>query len=97
VKERESPNIRFKADEKKVSPFSHIPFLKLKDLFNPNAHIIIYSGFPLSSGHSLKQRYEIGLIRKGEIPSLEEFESSLVARQPPKPTIEVTPCFDYCK
>jgi sulfur carrier protein ThiS adenylyltransferase len=97
VKEKKSPDIRSKAVEKKVSPSSRILLLKLKDLFKLNAHVIIYSGFPLSSGHFLKQRYEIGLIRKEEIPSLEEFESLLVARHTPKPTIKGTPYFDYCK
>jgi len=83
VKEKKSPNIRIKANEREVSPYSHITLLKLKDLFKPNANVIIYSGLPLSSGRPLKQGYEIGLIRKGEIPSSEEFVSLLVLRHPP--------------
>jgi hypothetical protein len=73
VKEKKSPDIWIKANEKEVSPSSRITLLKLKDLFKPNANIIIYSGFTLSLSRSLKQGYGIGLIQKGEIPSPEEF------------------------
>jgi hypothetical protein len=94
VKEKESPDIRFKANGKKVSSSSRIPLLKLKDLLKPNINVIVYSGFPLSSAYSLKQRNEIGHIWKREIPSLEEFGSLLVARHTPQSTIKVTSCLD---
>lgn len=83
MKERSSQEIRIKLNEKEVSVSSRLTFLQLKDQFKPDADVIIYNGFPLSSDHPLKQGDEIVLIRKGETPSQEEFQSLLMARHTP--------------
>ncbi len=57
--------------------------LQLKKQFKPNADVIIYNGFPISSDHSLQEGDEIIFIRKGEIPSHEEFECLMMARHTP--------------
>jgi sulfur carrier protein ThiS adenylyltransferase len=62
---------------------SHLTLLQLKNQFKPNADVLIYNGFPLSSDHSLQQGDEIVFIRKGETPSPEEFECLLMARHTP--------------
>ena len=57
--------------------------MHLRDQFKPNANVIIYNGFPLTSDHPLKQGDEIVFIQKGEIPSPEEFECLMMARHTP--------------
>ncbi len=57
--------------------------LQLKKQFKPNADVIIYNGFPISSDHSLQEGDAIIFIRKGEIPSHEEFECLMMARHTP--------------
>jgi sulfur carrier protein ThiS adenylyltransferase len=55
----------------------------LKKRFKPNADVIIYNGFALTSDHPLKGGDEIVFIQKGELPSSEEFECLLLARHTP--------------
>ena len=83
VNEKISQNIRIKVNEKEVSVPSHFTLLQLKNQLKPNATIIIYNGFPLSTDHSLEQDDEIVFIQKGETPSPEEFECLLMARHTP--------------
>jgi sulfur carrier protein ThiS adenylyltransferase len=83
VNEKISQNIRIKVNEKEVSVPSHFTLLQLKNQLKPNATIIIYNGFPLSTDHSLEQNDEIVFIQKGETPSPEEFECLLMARHTP--------------
>jgi sulfur carrier protein ThiS adenylyltransferase len=83
MNEKISQNIRIKVNEKEVSVPSHITLLQVKNQLKPNAHIIIYNGFPLSTDRSLKQDDEIVFIQKGEPPSPEEFECLLMARHTP--------------
>ncbi|MEW6376317.1 MAG: sulfur carrier protein ThiS adenylyltransferase ThiF [Thermodesulfobacteriota bacterium] len=83
MKGKTLPSIQIKINEKEVSVPSHFTLFQLKNQFKPDADVIIYNGFPLTSDHSLKQGDEIVLIQKGEIPSPEEFESLMMARHTP--------------
>ena len=83
VKEKSSPPIQIKINEKEASVPPHSTLLQLKNQFNPNANVIIYNGFPISSDHSLQEGDEIILIQKGEIPSPEECEYLMMARHTP--------------
>ncbi len=75
--------IQIKINEKRVSVSSHLTVLQLKNQFKPNAEVVIYNGFPVTSDHSLKEGDEIVFIQKGEVPSFEEFESLMMARHTP--------------
>jgi sulfur carrier protein ThiS adenylyltransferase len=78
------PNtIRVKVNEKEVSIPSNTALCRLKDQFKPNADVIIYNGFPIDSDSPLKEGDEMVFIKKGEIPSPEEFESFIMARHTP--------------
>ena len=69
---------------KKRCPFpSHTTLFQLKNQFKPNADVIIYNGFPVTSDRPLKEGDEIVFIQKGEIPSPEEFECLMMARHTP--------------
>ena len=83
MKEKNSPTIQIKVNEKEVSVPSHFTLFQLKKEFKPNANVMIYNGFPLTSDCSLKQGDEIVLIQKGETPSPEEFECLMMARHTP--------------
>ena len=83
MKEDVSQEIRIKVNEKEVSIPSTLTLPHLKDQFKPNANVIIYNGFQLTSDHPLKPGDEIVLIQKGEIPSAEEFECLMMARHTP--------------
>jgi sulfur carrier protein ThiS adenylyltransferase len=83
MKENVSDEIRIRVNEKEVSISPTRSLFHLKDQFKPNANLIIYNGFPISSDCPLKQGDEIVFIKKGEIPSPEEFESLMMARHNP--------------
>ena len=83
MKEDNSHEICIKVNEREVSIPSTLSLLHLRDQFKPNANVIIYNGFQLTSDHPLKQGDEIVLIQKGEIPSAEEFECLMMARHTP--------------
>jgi len=83
VKEKSSSMIQIKINEKEVSVPPHSTLLKVKNQFKPDADVIIYNGFPISSDHSIKEGDEIVFIQKGEIPSPEEFECLMMARHAP--------------
>ena len=83
MKEDVSQEIRIKVNEKEVSIPSTLSLFHLKDQFKPNANVIIYNGFPLTSDHPLKQGDEIVFIQKGETPSAEEIECLMMARHTP--------------
>jgi len=83
VEAKNSSLIRVKINEKEVSVPPHLTLLQLKDQYRPNADLIIYNGFQITSDSSLKEGDEIVLIQKGEIPSPEEFECLMVARHTP--------------
>jgi sulfur carrier protein ThiS adenylyltransferase len=72
-----------KVNEKEVSIPSNTALCRLKDQFKPNADVIIYNGFPIDSDSPLKEGDEMVFIKKGEIPSPEEFESFIMARHTP--------------
>jgi len=83
VKKRNSSSIDIKVNEKEVSVPPKTTLHQLKERFKPDADVIIYNGFPLTSDHPLKGGDEIVFIQKGELPSSEEFECLLLARHTP--------------
>ena len=83
MKEEVSRKIRITVNEKEVSIPSPFSLFQLKDQFKPNADLIIYNGFPVTSDSPLKQGDEIVFIQKGKIPSSEEFECLMMARHTP--------------
>ena len=72
-----------KVNEKETSVPSNITLFQVKNQFKPDAEVIIYNGFPVDSDRSLKEGDELVFIKKGEIPSSEEFESLMMARHSP--------------
>jgi sulfur carrier protein ThiS adenylyltransferase len=83
VKEPTPKNIQIKINEKEISIPLNTTLFHLKNQFKPNANLIIYNGFPVTSDYPLKQGDEIVFIQKGEIPSSEEFECLMMARHTP--------------
>ena len=83
MKKRNSSSIDIKVNEKEVSVPPKTTLHQLKERFKPDADVIIYNGFPLTSDHPLKGGDEIVFIQKGGLPSSEEFECLLMARHTP--------------
>jgi sulfur carrier protein ThiS adenylyltransferase len=83
MKNNASETIRIKVNEKEMSVSFPVTVHELKDQFKPDADLIIYNGFPLSSDHPLCEGDEVCLIRRGEIPSQEDLECLIVARHTP--------------
>ena len=75
--------MKVKVNEKETSVPSTITLFQLKNRFKPGAEVIIYNGFPVNSDRSLHEGDEIALIKRGEVPLPEEFESLMVARHTP--------------
>ncbi|NWF91590.1 MAG: sulfur carrier protein ThiS adenylyltransferase ThiF [Syntrophaceae bacterium] len=75
--------MQIKVNEKEVSVPSDFTLLQVRKEFKPDADVMIYNGFPLTSDCSLKEGDEVVLIRKGETPSSEEFECLMLARHTP--------------
>jgi len=83
MKEEVSPKIRITVNEKEVSILPPFSLFHLKVQLKPSADVVIYNGFPVTSDHLLKEGDEIVFIKKGEIPSSEEFECLMMARHTP--------------
>lgn len=83
MKKDVSHEIWIKVNEKKVSIPPNFSLFDLKNQFKPNADVVIYNGFPVNSDRPLKEGDEIVFIKKGEIPSPEEFECFMTARHTP--------------
>jgi len=83
VKGTISKDIRIKINEKETSVPPHTTLFHLKNQYKPNAEVILYNGFPVNSDRLLKEGDAIVLIKKGETPSPEEFESFMMARHTP--------------
>jgi len=83
VKEPAPKNIQIKINEKEISIPLSTTLFHLKSQFKPNADLIIYNGFPVTSDSPLKQGDEIVFIQKGTIPSSEEVECLMMARHTP--------------
>ena len=83
MKNNASETIRIKVNEKEMSVSFPVTVHELKDQFKPDADLIIYNGFALSSDHPLCEGDEVCLIRRGEIPSQEDLECLIVARHTP--------------
>jgi len=55
----------------------------LREAEKPDADILIVNGFPVSEDCPLVEGDEVVLVRRGEVPSREEFETLMVARHTP--------------
>lgn len=55
----------------------------VRSQFKPDADIVIVNGFPATNDQELAENDRVTLIRRGEIPSEDEFEALLVARHSP--------------
>jgi sulfur carrier protein ThiS adenylyltransferase len=78
-----SRNIRLKINEKELIVSSEKTLWQLKAEVRPTADLVIYNGFPVTSDCLLKEGDEIVLIKKGEVPSPEEFECLMMSRHTP--------------
>jgi sulfur carrier protein ThiS adenylyltransferase len=78
-----SKNIRLKINEKEVMVSSEKTLWQLKAEVQPTADLVIYNGFPVTSDCLLEEGDEIILIKKGEVPSSEEFECLMMSRHTP--------------
>ena len=74
---------KIKINEKETSVLTGTTLFHLKNQFQPDADVVIYNGFPATSDLPLKEEDEIVFIKKGEIPSPEEFECLMMARHTP--------------
>jgi len=83
VKESIPKTIRIKINEKETFVPSNSTLFHLKNQYKPNSDLMIYNGFPVNSDRPLKDGDEMVLIKKGDPPSSEEFESLLLARHTP--------------
>ena len=55
----------------------------VRDRFKANANVIVLNGFPLSQDKQLKEGDTVSLIKKGEIPTMEELKALMIARHTP--------------
>jgi len=78
-----SRNIRLKINEKEVTVSSEKTLWQLKAEVRPTADLVIYNGFPITSDCLPEEGDEIVLIKKGEVPSPEEFECLMMSRHTP--------------
>ncbi|OGP64410.1 MAG: thiamine biosynthesis protein ThiF [Deltaproteobacteria bacterium RBG_13_53_10] len=75
--------MKIRVNEKEVSvPFGDTLF-QLKRQYKPDADLVIYNGFPLTSDSPLTEGDEVCLIQKGEKPTPEELECFMMARHTP--------------
>jgi len=83
VKEPTPQNIQIKINEKEIFVPINTTLFHLKDQFKPEADLVIYNSFPVTSDVTLKQGDAIVFIQQGETPSAEEFECLMMARHTP--------------
>ena len=77
------PYIKIRVNEKETSVPSETTLFQLKNRLKPGAEVIIYNGFPVDSDRLLQEGDQIALIKKGEVPLPDEFQSLMVARHTP--------------
>jgi len=83
VKEPTPQNIQIKINEKEIFVPINTTLFHLKDQFKPEANLVIYNSFPVTSNVTLKQGDAIVFIQQGETPSAEEFECLMMSRHTP--------------
>ena len=75
--------MRIKINEKEVEVDENITLDDIKRRFKKDADVIIYNGFPVDTVEKIKDGASIVLIKRGEMPSKDEFETLLTARHTP--------------
>lgn len=83
MEKKPPPTVEIKVNEKLLSVPAPVTLFELRDRFKPDADLIIYNGFPVSSDRRVLSGDEICLIKRGEIPSREEMEALMAARHTP--------------
>ncbi len=83
MKKQTSETIRVKINEKEVKVPSGTTLLQLKNRYKPNADLMVYNGFPVTSDCPLRPGDVVVFIKKGEIPAPEELECLMMARHTP--------------
>jgi sulfur carrier protein ThiS adenylyltransferase len=83
MKDENPTTMTIKINEKTVSVPSGETLFRVKNRYKPDADLVIYNGFPLTSDSPLKEGDEICLIRKGGKPDPMELESLMMARHTP--------------
>lgn len=75
--------MKIRVNEKVVEVAENISLLQVKEIFKPDADVIVFNGFPVNHDVFLKEMDQVFLIKKGEIPSQEELEYMMIARHTP--------------
>lgn len=74
-------NIRVNDKKKKIN--NEMTLFEVRELFKPEADIIICNGYPIKEDIKINDNDEIFLIKRGKVPSKEDFEYTLVSRHTP--------------
>lgn len=75
--------MKIKVNERECEVEPGCSLLVLRDRFRPDADVVIFNGAPVAEDRSLVDGDQVILIRRGEIPSVEELEALMVARHTP--------------
>ena len=75
--------MKIRINEKIVDVEENITLFQVKSIFKPNADVIVLNGFPVSEDVTLKERDQVFLIKRGELPDQQELEFMMIARHTP--------------
>ncbi len=75
--------MKIKVNERPYDAADRVTLSELRRQVKPEADILIVNGFPAGVDRPLVEGDEVVLIRRGEVPSREEFEALITARHTP--------------
>lgn len=75
--------MKIRVNEKVVEVNENLTLFQVKEIFKPDADVIVYNGFPATENVILKEMDQVFLIKRGEIPAKEELEYMMIARHTP--------------
>ncbi|MCX7721095.1 MAG: hypothetical protein N2Z64_07435, partial [Dictyoglomus thermophilum] len=75
--------MKIRVNEKIVDVKENISLFQVRDIYKPDADVVVLNGFPTSQDKILKEMDQVFLIKRGEIPSKEELEYMMIARHTP--------------
>ncbi len=75
--------MNIKVNDRIIEVSDSISLFEIKEQYKSDADIVIYNGFPVKENLELKDGDNIFLILRGETPSEEDFEYTLVSRHTP--------------
>ncbi|GAB4441405.1 MAG: sulfur carrier protein ThiS adenylyltransferase ThiF [bacterium] len=76
--------MKIRLNEKLIEIEAGKKISEIRNLYKPDADVIVLNGFPVSNDLQLKDGDELFLIKRGERPSYDELEYMMVARHTPK-------------